>query len=170
MKIPGGATARRLLLVASRSEVLPNRLRPALLARLGLQGAQDSWFSAEVRVLDPSALTMQEGCYLNREVLIDNGPVALGRNVYMGPRSMIITAKHSIGGPEMRAGKGGPEPVVVGDGTWIGAGAIILPGLNVGAGCIIAAGAVVTKDCEPNGLYAGVPARRVRDVDGEVGT
>lgn len=37
MKFPGGATARRLLLVASRSEVLPNRLRPALLARLGLQ-------------------------------------------------------------------------------------------------------------------------------------
>lgn len=88
----------------------------------------------------------------------------------MGPRSMIITAKHSIGGPEMRAGGGRPEPVVIGDGTWIGAGAIILPGLNVGAGCIIASSAVVTKDCEPNGLYAGVPARRIRDVDGEVGT
>lgn len=165
MKVPGGATVRRLLLVASRSEALPNRLRPALLARLGLQGARDSWFSAEVRVLDPSALTMREGCFLNREVFIDNGPVALGRSVYMGPRAMIITAKHSLGGPGLRAGDGGPEPVVIGDGTWIGAGAIILPGLTVGAGCIVAAGAVVTKDCTPNGLYAGVPARRIRDLD-----
>ena len=78
---------------------------------------------------------------------------------------MIITAKHSLGGPELRAGDGGPEPVVIGDGTWIGAGAIILPGLTVGAGCIVAAGAVVTKDCTPNGLYAGVSARRIRDLD-----
>lgn len=170
MKIPGGATARRLLLIASRSEVLPNHLRPALLARLGLQGARDSGFFAEVRVLDPSALSMREGCFLNREVFIDNDPVALGRDVYMGPRSMIITARHSVGGPEMRGGEGGPEPVVISDGTWIGASATILPGLNIGAGCIIAAGAVVTKDCEPNGLHAGVPARRVRDVDEEAET
>lgn len=78
MKFPGGATARRLLLVASRSEVLPNRLRPALLARLGLQGARDSWFSAEVRVLDPSALTIREGRFLNREVFIDRAPSPSG--------------------------------------------------------------------------------------------
>ncbi|MBF0744105.1 acyltransferase [Micrococcus yunnanensis] len=165
MKIPGGATARRLALAAARSEVLPNRHRPAVLSRLGLVGAEHAKFSAGVRILDPGALTIGEGVFLNREVYIDNGPVTLGRNVYMGPRAMIITAKHSLGGPELRAGDGGPEPVVIGDGTWIGAGAIILPGVTVGAGCIVAAGAVVTKDCAPNGLYAGVPARRLRDLD-----
>lgn len=165
MKIPGGATVRRLAHVAARSDLVPNRHRPALLGRLGLRGADRALFSADVQILDPTALTVGEGAFLNREVYIDNGPVTLGRNVYMGPRSMIITAKHSLGGPELRAGEGGPEPVVVGDGTWIGAGAIILPGLTIGAGCIIAAGAVVTKDCEANGLYAGVPARRIRDLD-----
>lgn len=167
MRLTGGATARRLLLMMSRSELIPNRVRPALLAHLGLEGARHALFSAEVRVLDPARLTVGEGAFLNREVYIDNGPVTLGRNVYMGPRSMIITAKHSLGGPELRAGDGGPEPVVVGDGTWIGAGAIVLPGLTVGPGCIIAAGAVVTKDCAPNGLYAGIPARRIRDLDEE---
>lgn len=53
----------------------------------------------------------------------------------------------------------------VGDGCWIGANATILPGVTVAPGCVIAAGAVVTKDTEPDGLYAGVPARRVRDLD-----
>lgn len=165
MKVPGGATARRAALLFSRSELVPNRLRPALLDRFGLRAPQEVWISANVRILDPTLLTLGEGVYLNREVYIDNGPVTLGRNVYVGPRAMIITAKHSLGGPELRAGDGGPEPVVIGDGTWIGAGAIILPGLTVGAGCIVAAGAVVTKDCTPNGLYAGVSARRIRDLD-----
>jgi maltose O-acetyltransferase len=40
----------------------------------------------------------------------------------------------------------------------------VLPGVTIGAGCAVAAGAVVTADCEPDGLYAGVPARRVRDL------
>jgi acetyltransferase-like isoleucine patch superfamily enzyme len=42
---------------------------------------------------------------------------------------------------------------------------MIMPGVEVGPGCVVAAGAVVIKDCEPNGLYAGVPAKRVRDLD-----
>jgi hypothetical protein len=39
-----------------------------------------------------------------------------------------------------------------------------LPGVVIGPGCVIAAGAVVVSDCKPNGLYAGVPARRLRDL------
>jgi maltose O-acetyltransferase len=41
----------------------------------------------------------------------------------------------------------------------------VLPGVTVGDGCVIAAGAVVNADCQPDGLYAGVPARRVRDLE-----
>jgi maltose O-acetyltransferase len=40
----------------------------------------------------------------------------------------------------------------------------VLDGVTIGAGCVIAAGAVVTRDCEPDGLYAGVPAVRKRDL------
>jgi acetyltransferase-like isoleucine patch superfamily enzyme len=49
--------------------------------------------------------------------------------------------------------------------VWIGANAIILCGVTVGEGCIIASGSVVTKDCYPNGMYAGVPAKRIKDLD-----
>jgi maltose O-acetyltransferase len=48
--------------------------------------------------------------------------------------------------------------------VWMGARVTVLPGVTVGDGCVIAAGAVVTKDCEPGGVYAGLPARRIRSV------
>ena len=60
-------------------------------------------------------------------------------------------------------GAGYTLPVKIGDGVWIGANATILPGVIVGDGCFIAAGALVTEDCEPDGFYAGVPARRIRN-------
>lgn len=43
--------------------------------------------------------------------------------------------------------------------------AMLLPGVTVGKGCVVAAGAVVAADCAPNGLYGGVPARRIKDLD-----
>jgi len=68
------------------------------------------------------------------------------------------------GAPERRAGAVGGKPVAVGNGCWIGARVMVMPGVSVGDGCVVAAGAIVTKDCEPHGLYAGVPAQRVRDL------
>ena len=84
--------------------------------------------------------------------------------MYTGPHSMIITYQHPIGVPGQCATPGEPRPAHVGDGTWIGAGAIILPGLTIGAGCVVAADAVVTRNCDPNEVYAGVPAKRLREL------
>ncbi|MCR4913326.1 MAG: acyltransferase [Lactobacillus sp.] len=55
-------------------------------------------------------------------------------------------------------------PVKIDDGCWIGANVTILPGVHIGKGCVIGAGAVVNKDCEPNGVYVGVPAKRIKDL------
>ena len=56
-------------------------------------------------------------------------------------------------------------PVVIEDGAWIGAGAILLPGAHVGRGSIVAAGAVVVDRLGPNGLYGGTPAKLIRELD-----
>jgi acetyltransferase-like isoleucine patch superfamily enzyme len=56
-------------------------------------------------------------------------------------------------------------PVTIGAGVWVGARAMIMPGVTIGDGAVIAAGAVVTKDVPPNTLVAGVPARIVRELD-----
>jgi maltose O-acetyltransferase len=100
------------------------------------------------------------GCFFD-----DAGPVTIGNRCHVGPGVMFCSAGHEIGGPEQRAWRVVPGPITVGDGSWIGARAVILPGVTVGAGCVIAAGAVVSRDCAPNGLYAGVPAKRVRELD-----
>jgi hypothetical protein len=54
-------------------------------------------------------------------------------------------------------------PTEIGDNVIISAGVTLLAGAKVGAGCVIGAGTVVTRECEKNGIYAGVPGRRIRD-------
>lgn len=56
------------------------------------------------------------------------------------------------------------SPVVIGDDSWIGTGAILLPGVAIGKGAIIGAGAVVTENIPGGGVAAGVPAKVIRDL------
>lgn len=88
--------------------------------------------------------------------------ITIGNNVWCACNVKFITITHETGGSEKRAGRQIFRPIEVGDGCWIGANATILPGVKIGKGCIIAAGAVVNKNCEPDYLYAGVPARPVK--------
>jgi maltose O-acetyltransferase len=53
-------------------------------------------------------------------------------------------------------------PTTIGDNVWIGTNAIILPKVNIGNNCIIGAGAVVTSNCDKNGVYVGNPARLIK--------
>jgi len=91
--------------------------------------------------------------------------VTICRNARVGFGVSFLTRTHDIGASERRLGpKDIDLPIVVGDGTWIGAGVTVLAGVTMGKGCVIAAGSVVTRDCEPNGLYGGLPATRLRDL------
>ncbi|MDY7540915.1 DapH/DapD/GlmU-related protein [Cryobacterium sp. 5B3] len=65
----------------------------------------------------------------------------------------------------MRAAESISSKIVIGDGAWIGAGTIVLPGVAIGKGAVVAAGSTVTHDVLPNTLVAGVPARLVRQLD-----
>jgi maltose O-acetyltransferase len=103
------------------------------------------------------------GTFVNYGVFIDNAAaVTIGERCSLGPNVTILTGSHQIGPGERRAGSIDNKPVRVGDGSWLGAGVTVLPGVSIGKGCVIAAGAIVTKDCESDFLYAGVPARKVR--------
>jgi acetyltransferase-like isoleucine patch superfamily enzyme len=88
----------------------------------------------------------------------------IGRSCDLGMEVMLCTSTHEPGTRQRRAGRFAPEPIAIGDGVWIGTRSMVLPGVTVGDGCVIAAGSVVSGDCEPQGLYAGVPAKRVRDL------
>ena len=88
--------------------------------------------------------------------------ILIGNNVDLGPRCTVVTGTHAIGGPEHRAGPGETRDIWIEDGVWVGASATILAGVRVGRGSILAAGAVVTKDVEPDVLCGGNPARVMR--------
>jgi maltose O-acetyltransferase len=112
-----------------------------------------------------SGLTVGPRTFINYRCYFDlDAPITIGQDVQIGYDVAFVTGSHRIGDGEQRAGENQAEPIVVKDGVWIGARATLLGGVVVGEGCVIAAGAVVIRDCEPHGLYAGVPAVRKRDL------
>jgi maltose O-acetyltransferase len=103
--------------------------------------------------------------WVNHRCYFDTrGRIEIGRHCDLGMEVMFCSSSHEVGPPDKRAGTYFHAPIVVEDGVWIGTRATILPGVTIGRGCVIAAGAVVRDDCAPDGLYAGVPARRVRSL------
>ena len=55
------------------------------------------------------------------------------------------------------------DPIIIGDDVWLGTGVIVTKGVNIGDGAIVAAGSVVTKDIPPNTVFAGSPAKFIRN-------
>lgn len=93
---------------------------------------------------------------------LDSNRITVGDNVMIGPNVTVITPNHSRD-PEGRRRFGTiAEPVTIEDDVWIGAGAIILPGITVGKGSVVGAGSVVTKNVPSGVTVAGNPARIVR--------
>jgi acetyltransferase-like isoleucine patch superfamily enzyme len=149
--------------VVIASSWMPQHLRRALYRRLGF-GIGGATLSPHLK-FKTNRVTIGDHVYINEGCAFDNLElVTIGDGVHVGPEVLFGTSTHGVGPPYVRAGETFYAPVVIGRGTWIGARAMLLPGVTVGDGCIIAAGAVVTRDCLPHGLYAGVPARRVRDL------
>ncbi len=74
---------------------------------------------------------------------------------------VISPATHSNKAMERRGGAGYALPIIIKDDVWIGAGAIICPGVTVGKGAVIAAGAVVNKDVADYTIVGGVPAKEI---------
>jgi maltose O-acetyltransferase len=108
---------------------------------------------------------IHDNVFINTGVLFEAAAaITLEAGVQVGPRVQFLTSTHELGPPWWRAGQTHTAPIHVGEGTWIGGGAIILSGVTVGAGCVIGAGSVVTRDCEEDGLYVGAPAIRKRDL------
>jgi maltose O-acetyltransferase len=82
----------------------------------------------------------------------------------MAPGVQLYTATHPLDRATRAAGLEYAKPIRIGDGVWIGGGAIVLPGITIGDGCVIGAGSVVTRDLPPLSLAVGNPARIIRSL------
>lgn len=94
--------------------------------------------------------------------ILDEAPVTIGNNCFIGPNVSIYTACHPQEEALRNTGAQWAEAVTIGNSVWIGGGATILPGVKIGNNCIIGAGAVVTHDVPDNTAVAGNPARPIR--------
>ena len=94
------------------------------------------------------------------------GPVKIGNHVNLAQGITVTALNHTFTNPEKRIDEQGVSttPVAIGDDIWIGANAVILPGVTIGEHSVVAAGAVVTKDVPPHSLVAGVPARIIKTI------
>jgi len=99
------------------------------------------------------------GCYLSGE-----GGLTIGADVLIGPHVKLLSAGHQIdlGHWIVACNAITRAPIVIGDGAWIGAGAVVLQGVRIGRGAVVAAGAVVRMDVPDGAVVAGVPARIIR--------
>lgn len=151
--------------VVAGSGLVPRGLRVALY-RVGGVKVGNANIYPHLRFLGGAPVTIADDVMINVSVTVDNkAPVTIGENVHIAPEVYIGTSTHALSAPAQRAGLVEVAPVVIGRGAWIGARAIILPGVTIGEGAVVAAGAVVTKDVDPHTLSAGVPAKPVRLLD-----
>ncbi|MEM7261144.1 MAG: DapH/DapD/GlmU-related protein [Planctomycetota bacterium] len=146
----GSLLRKRLFSAGQRSLLIPAARRWCA-ARLGIHlgGSADStgslarsvWIGKDVYLDDvfPELITLRAGCVL-------------------GLRSMLIC--HDDATRQV-------APIEIGEGAYVGAGAIILPGVNVGTGAKIGAGAVVTKNVPAGETWVGVPAHPLRSASEE---
>ena len=89
--------------------------------------------------------------------------IEIGNDVFFGPNVYVTDQNHSASDPELPIGHQiAPERSVrIGDGSWIGTNAVILPGVTVGERAIVGAGAVVTRDVPDGAVAVGSPARLI---------
>jgi len=96
--------------------------------------------------------------------LYGHGGLTVGPHCNIAANVVLATVQHdpvNRGVPMSQTQESGP--IVLEEDIWIGANAVVTSNVKIAKGCIIGAGAVVTRDTEPNGVYLGVPAKRVGD-------
>lgn len=94
------------------------------------------------------------------------GPVEIGNNVNLAQGITVTALNHNFSDTNKRIDEQGvsTNPVTIEDDVWVGANAVILPGVTIGEHCVVAAGAVVTKDVPPHSLVAGIPAKVIKNI------
>ena len=100
----------------------------------------------------------------NNTIIDVCGDVNIGNNVAIANDCCIFTHNHCAEAESSWQGEVLVDSVLIEDGAWIGANVIILAGVKIGKRAVIAAGSVVTKDVPDNTIFAGIPARKIKDI------
>lgn len=163
---PGRSAAVRALwfflgLPVLRSPMNPSSMLKRLVLRLfGASIARDALIKPGVRVKYPWLLTIGDHSWLGENCWIDNlARVTIGNNVCVSQGAYLCTGNHDWSDPGFGLVV---SPITLRDGSWVGARAVVCPGVTLNECAVAAAGSVVTRDIPPYEIHAGNPARFVR--------
>ncbi len=146
-----GSAFRKLCRIVAGCGVFPNRIRIAALRCAGYNVDRSAYVGESLIIAD---------------LLEAPGELSIGKYVSIAPRVTIVLDSRPNHGDLVELVGAKTGPVSIGDHTWIGTGAVILPGVSIGRRAVVGAGAVVTRDVPDNTVVVGVPARRLRDIVG----
>ena len=113
-----------------------------------------------------TVLTIGDRCVIGRgSHIVAHESITIEDDVWTGPYVYVTDQNHGYEDPDTPIGNQFPvnRPVRIGAGSWVGAGAIILPGANIGRNVVVAAGSVVRGKVPDRCVVAGVPAKVVRE-------
>lgn len=135
-------------------------IKIALLRMFGAKVGKGLVIKNNVVIKSPWNLTVGDDCWLGEDCWIDNlDKVCIGNNVCISQGALLLTGNHDYTVPSMPYRNGA---ITLEDGAWIGAKAVVCPGVTVHRNAILTVGSVATKEMEENGIYQGNPAVRVR--------
>lgn len=97
--------------------------------------------------------------------LVDDCEIYIGDHVYIAPNVVLTTAGHPMAREIRDLGYQFNASIHIGNSVWIGANAVVLPGITIGDNCVIGAGSVVTKDIPANSVAVGNPCRVLRQIN-----
>jgi maltose O-acetyltransferase len=97
-------------------------------------------------------------------IILDCARVTIGDEVQIATGVQLLTATHPLEAETRRQGWESAAPISIGDGAWLGSGAIICPGVTIGENSVVGAGSVVTRNLPPAVLAVGNPCRVVREL------
>ena len=135
--------------------------KPWLLRLFGARVGKGVVIHPGVNIKFPWKLTIGDHCWIGPRAWLDNlDQLTIGNNVVISQGAMIIQGSHDykkINYPTYS------KQVVLMNGSWVGAGAMVTLGVTLGSHAVLAAGSVATKDLEPYMIYQGNPAQPVRE-------
>jgi maltose O-acetyltransferase len=158
--------ARDLCQALNATREADEAIRRRLVRELFGAGGETVWLQPPFYCDYGSNITLGERVFFNFNcIVLDVCPVRIGDFTQFGPGVQILTPLHPLDAALRRREEYG-RPVEIGADVWVGAAALILPGVRIGSRAVIGAGSVVTRDVPEGVLAAGNPCRVIRTIDG----